>query len=87
MRKTWPDGDVISDGFTSLEAIQVGPVQQLHPGAEFRLFKRSLMYDPIDVLSYMKQNAPQSAQIISAFYKEPTIDPSALRIIPPPYFP
>ena len=87
MVSTWGEGETISDGFTSLESIHVGPAQQLHPGAEFRLYKSSLRYDIAGVQRYLQKTAPKSAAIVASFFLDPFSDPDALRIVPPAYFP
>ena len=87
MRQNWEEGEIISDGFTSLESIQIGPVQMLHPHNLFIPFKPNLKYDLAGVLSYLQKAAPRTAPIVSSFYANPLSDPETIRIVPAQYFP
>ena len=87
MQQVWGEGETISDGFTSLEAIQIGPVQLLHPGSEFEKFKPNLVYDLAGVRAYLQKTAPQAESIVSSFYADPGTDPDTVRIVPARYFP
>src|SRR5262249_759272 len=87
MNRIWGHGRTIHDGFTSLEAIQVSPVQALHPRNSFGANKTNLTYDFQSVLDQVSRSAPESAPALAAFYNDPFTDPEPLKILSPTYFP
>src|SRR5437867_1289246 len=87
MDKNWWNGEESRDGFTSLEAIQVSPVQPMHPRNPFAVHKANLMFDFKDVQEYVSKSAPEYGPALASFYADPFKDPNAIEIISPAYFP
>lgn len=86
LRSTWGEtSEMISDGFTSLEAVYVSPVQLNRSKSPFRSYKTGLTYDFQGVLNYVREQAPDEAERLSRFYANPSAD-AALMVVPPAYF-
>jgi spermidine synthase len=85
MRRQWAAGPVISDGFASLDALQINsPVQHAHPKSTWELTKRSLLYDAKDVLATLRTAAPEEAPEVERLLS----DPRTMAVtVPPWYFP
>ena len=87
LRRDFGDGPIIEDGFASLEAIQVSPVQRLHPKSRFGKLKNGLFFDRDEVLAAMRATAPAEAAEVERFFADPLADRRELAIVPPWYFP
>ncbi|PWT87651.1 MAG: hypothetical protein C5B54_11990 [Acidobacteria bacterium] len=89
MRRNWNEGEIIQDGFVSLEGIQVSPVQQIHPKSQFAAYKPNLTYDLQGVHDYFvqSQKTADEAAALAAFYADPSTDLEAVKYIPQAYFP
>jgi hypothetical protein len=85
MRRQWAAGPVISDGFASLDALQINsPVQHAHPKSTWELTKRSLLYDAKDVLATLRAAAPEEAPEVERLLSDPR---TMALTVPPWYFP
>jgi hypothetical protein len=87
LQRDFGEGAIIEDGFASLEAIQVSPVQSLHPKSRFGKLKAGLFFDREEVLAALRTTAPAEAAEVARFFADPLADRQELAIVPPWYFP
>lgn len=87
LRPLWGGGELIEDGFASLEAIQISPVQQLAPGNSFLAAKPGLVFDPTDVGACLSRANVPEAQEVRNLHDRLLTDPFLSRIVPPGYVP
>lgn len=79
-------GPLIRDGYTSLETIQINPVQQLAPGNAFVAFKPELFFDVRATAETLtRAGLPQAAGVLQS-QSDPARDPLLPRIAPTGYF-
>ncbi len=87
LRPLWGGGELIEDGFASLETIQISPVQQLAPGNSFLAAKPGLVFDPSDVGACLSRANVPEAQEVRILHDRLLTDPFLSRIVPPGYVP
>jgi hypothetical protein len=87
LRREWSLMSPIRDGFASLEAIQISPVQQLHRSASFVQPKANLYFDIEEVRQTLAQSAPELARKVARAQADPASDPHLPKMIPRIYFP
>ena len=87
LRPLWGGGELVEDGFASLEAIQVSPVQRLAPGNAFEAPKPGLGFDPADVGAALSRAGTPEAAEVAALQRRFPSDPFFSRVVPPVYLP
>lgn len=86
-RPIWGGGELIEDGFASLETIQISPVQQLAPASAFMAPKPGLGFDPGDVGSSLAGAKAPEAREVAELQGRLLIDPFFSRVVHPVYVP
>ena len=87
LRPIWGGRELIEDGFSSLDVIQISPVQQLAPGSAFRAPKPGLALDPEDVRAFLSRAGAPEAEAVAALQRRLTEDPLLRRTVNPVYLP
>jgi spermidine synthase len=87
LRPIWGGGELIEDGFASLETIQISPVQQLAPASTFRAPKPGLGFDPVDVGSALARAGAPEAQEVADLQGRLLTDRFFSRVVHPFYVP
>lgn len=81
----WANRPVIRDGFVSLEAIEVGMGQAIHPESPFWALKPNLYLDRADVASALAATAPGELAAVLALWNAPDSDLDYSRTVPVSY--
>ncbi|MCL4808631.1 MAG: hypothetical protein KJ062_12720, partial [Thermoanaerobaculia bacterium] len=87
LRPIWGGGELIEDGFASLETIQISPVQQLAPASAFRAPKAGLGFDPSDVGTVLARARTPEAREVAEIQGRLLTDPFLSRVVHPVYVP
>jgi hypothetical protein len=83
LRKTWPQGPFVRDGFASLDALQISsPVQSNFRGSTWLSWKPRLTYDVAAVVGTLRREAPAEAEDVERRLSSPSTLP---RTVPPEY--
>lgn len=87
LRPLWGGGELVEDGFASLDAIQISPVQALAPRSPFEAAKPGLVFDPSDVGAALSRAKAPEADAVADLQDHLLTDPLLSRIVPPAYVP
>lgn len=85
LRRTWPHGPFVEDGFASLDALQISsPVQSNFRGGTWVSLKPRLTYDVPAVVGSLRREAPAEAEDVARRLSSrstlpPTVPPEYLR--------
>lgn len=83
LRRTWPQGPFVRDGFASLDALQISsPVQSNFRKGTWRSWKPRLTYDVPAVVGTLRREAPAEAAGVERRLSSPSGLP---RTVPPEY--
>ncbi|HEX7529072.1 MAG TPA: hypothetical protein VF425_08180, partial [Thermoanaerobaculia bacterium] len=83
LRKAWPRGPFVRDGFASLDALQISsPVQSNFTGSTWLSWKPRLTYDVPAVVGTLRREAPAEAEDVERRLSGPSSLP---RTVPPEY--
>ncbi len=83
LRRGWPSGPFIRDGFASLDALQISsPVQSNFRGGTWEAFKPRLVYDVPEVVATLRREAPEEAAEVERRLSRPSALPPT---VPPVY--
>jgi hypothetical protein len=83
LRRDWPDGPYVRDGFASLDALQISsPVQSNFRGSPWNAFKPRLAYDVEALLATVRREAPAEAGDVA---RRLSAASSLPRTVPPQY--
>lgn len=83
LRRTWPRGPFVRDGFASLDALQISsPVQSNFRGSTWLSWKPRLTYDVPAVVGTLLREAPAEAEDVERRLSGPSSLP---RTVPPEY--
>lgn len=85
LARKWPAGPVIRDGFVSLDAIMISPVQYFGPKEEFTRTKPNLRAERADVRSWIAAQSPALAKSYDRFWKSLPSNPLAPAAMPACY--
>lgn len=86
LKATWGNDPLIHDGLVGLDAILIGPVQQIHPKSTFVARKSELIFDRRGVVSELQRTAPREAAQVAVYFSDPASSENLRRVVPREYF-